>query len=136
MQSACLERLAQLKPRRARFVEPRSRAQIKRALEMDPKNARVLLVDALDEYERPAAAGGGRERAVRKFKKAVEAFEAERQDVDHVPGWGAAEAYLLLARSYLDQGDAIAARDALERALLIAPEFIEAKRLMTRIISG
>jgi tetratricopeptide (TPR) repeat protein len=136
LQSACLERLADLKPWRARFLEPHSLAQIRKALQLAPKNPRVMLLDAVGDYERSPSASGDRERAFAKFKKVVEAFENERQDVEHVPGWGAAEAYLFLARSYLDHGDAVAARDALERALLIAPEYVEAKRLMTRIISG
>jgi Tfp pilus assembly protein PilF len=66
----------------------------------------------------------------------VAALEAERQDVVHVPGWGLAEAYVYLARACLDKGDTVAARDALERALLAAPEFAEARRLMTKITSG
>jgi Tfp pilus assembly protein PilF len=53
-----------------------------------------------------------------------------------VPGWGLAEAYVYLARACLDKGDTVAARDALERALLAAPEFAEARRLMTKITSG
>jgi len=53
-----------------------------------------------------------------------------------VPGWGAAEGYTWLGRCYLDSGDALAARDALERALLIAPEFGRARRLLASITSG
>jgi Tfp pilus assembly protein PilF len=53
-----------------------------------------------------------------------------------VPGWGAAEVYLYLAKCYLDRGATLEARDALERALLIAPEFAEARRLMAKFTSG
>jgi Tfp pilus assembly protein PilF len=73
---------------------------------------------------------------LRGFQHAAAAFEAERRDSEHVPGWGAAEAYVYLAKCQLDRGATLDARDALERALLIAPEFAEARRLMTRITSG
>jgi len=138
LQSACLEILAELRPWRAPFASPRSRssALIRKARQLAPKNPRVLLLDGIGDYERARAAGGDRERALSKFKKAVAAFEAERQDIDQVPGWGAAEAYVFLARSYLDHGDELAARDALERSLLLAPEFLEARRLLKRITAG
>jgi Tfp pilus assembly protein PilF len=56
--------------------------------------------------------------------------------VEPTPGWGAAEAYVYLGRGYLQRGDVLKARDALERALLIAPDFALARRLLTKITSG
>jgi Tfp pilus assembly protein PilF len=56
--------------------------------------------------------------------------------VERLPGWGAAEAYLYLARDLLDHADPVGARDALEHALLIAPEFTQARRLMAKIVAG
>ena len=53
-----------------------------------------------------------------------------------VPGWGAADAFTSLAQDYLTRGDAVAARNVLERALLVAPEFAQARRLMAEIVSG
>jgi Tfp pilus assembly protein PilF len=43
---------------------------------------------------------------------------------------------MLLGRNLLEHGDPVTARDALEHALLIAPEFAQARRLMAKIISG
>jgi Tfp pilus assembly protein PilF len=40
---------------------------------------------------------------------------------------------LYLGRGYLEQGDVVAARDALERALLLAPDYALARRLMKKI---
>ena len=107
-----------------------------RARALAPRNPRVLLVDAAADYELPAQQGGNRERALVRLREAVSAFEAERAGTAPLPGWGAAEAYLLLARDLLDHGDALGARDALERALLIAPDYAEARRLMTRVGAG
>lgn len=114
----------------------RARRDMERALQLAGRNPRVLLADAMSDYELPPAHGGNRERALGKLRRTVDAFEAERSGVEQLPGWGAAEAWCLLARDLLDHADPIAARDALEHALLIAPEFIEARRLMAKIISG
>jgi Tfp pilus assembly protein PilF len=79
---------------------------------------------------------GNKERALPKLRRTVAAFEAERAGLERLPGWGAAESYLLLAEDLLDHADPVGARDALEHALLIAPEFAQARRLMASIVSG
>jgi hypothetical protein len=112
------------------------RKDISRALALAPGNPRVLLIDAVSDYQLAPSAGGNKERALTKLRKAAAAFEAERRDTQRVPGWGAAEASVFLARELLDHADPIAARDALERALVSAPEFVQARRLMAKITSG
>jgi tetratricopeptide (TPR) repeat protein len=136
LQSACLGMLAELSSWRAPFAAPKSATQLHRALQVAPKNPRVLLLDALGEYEHARASGGDAQHPCRKFEGVAAVFEAERADVDQVPGWGAAEAYMWLGRCYLDNDNPNAARDALERALLIAPEFGQARRLLATITSG
>jgi len=131
LQSACLRELANLtlwKP----LAGSKSTGQMERAVKLAPRDPRVLLLQALEHGD------GGKidSTALARLRKAAEAFEAERQGVDRTPGWGAAETYAYLGRGYLDQGDVVAARDALERALLIAPDFALARRLLTRITSG
>jgi hypothetical protein len=113
-----------------------ARKDIERALKSSPRDPRALLVDAMNDYQLPPSAGGNKERALAKLRKAVAAFEAERAGIERLPGWGAAEAYLFLARDLLDHTDPVGARDALEHALLIAPEFAQARRLMAKIVAG
>lgn len=136
LESACLELVAGLQAWRAPFAASKSGSLIEKARHVGPANPRVLLLDALSLYERPKATDADRARALQGFEQAAAAFEAERRESEHVPGWGAADAYVYLAKCHLDQGAALRARDALERALLIAPEFAEARRLMKKITSG
>ena len=136
LQSACLDMLAGLEAWRTPFAASKSGSQIAKARHLAPKNPRVLLLDAVEAYERPKGSAADKDQALRGFKQAAAAFEAERQETEHAPGWGAAEAYVYLAKCQLDRGATLEARDALERALLIAPEFAEARRLMTKITSG
>ncbi len=128
LQSACLRMLGNLTPWRP-LAGPKSAGQMERAVKLAPKGPRVLLLDALDSGED----GKVDASAIAKLKKAATAFEAERQDVGRTPGWGAAEAYTYLASGYLEQGDVLNARDALERALLLAPDFALARRLLLKI---
>jgi hypothetical protein len=135
LRAAC--RLAPLASgERATLAAYRAHKDINRALQLAPGNPRVLLVDALSDYQLPPSSGGNKERALTKLRQAVAAFDAERRGTQPVPGWGAAEACVLFARDLLDHGDPVAARDALERALVIAPEFAQARRLMAKITSG
>lgn len=131
LQSACLRELANLTPWKP-LAGPKSNGAMEKAVKLAPKDPRVLLLQALEHGDAGKIDGTG----LARLKKAAQAFEAERQGVDRTPGWGAAETYVYLGRGYLDQGDVVAARDALERALLIAPDFEAAKRLLKRIISG
>jgi len=128
LQSAYLRTLANLTPWKP-LAGPKSVGQMERAVKLAPKDPRVLLLQALENGE------GGKidAPAIEKLKKAAAAFEAERQGMDRTPGWGAAETYAYLGRGYLEQGDVLAARDALERALLIAPDFALARRLLQKI---
>jgi tetratricopeptide (TPR) repeat protein len=135
LQSACLRRLAESSSWRAPFAASKSVAQLRKALQLAPKNPRVLLLDAIGEYEYQKVPDGGRP-GCEKFKNTAAAFDRERADLDRVPGWGAADAYMWLGRCYLGNGDVVPARDALERALLIAPEFAQARRLLSSITSG
>ena len=96
----------------------------------------MLLLDALSDYELADARDAERERLLPKLRRTVAAFEAERRGPEQLPGWGAAEAWLLLGRDLLDHGDPLGARDALEHALLIAPQLAAARRLMAQITAG
>jgi hypothetical protein len=118
------------------FTGPKPHKDIERALSLAPKNPRVLFVDAMSDYLLAPSAGGNKERALARLRTAVAAFEVERAGPEPLPGWGAADAYLYLGRDLLEHGDAVGARDALEHALLLAPDYAQARRLMAKIASG
>jgi hypothetical protein len=121
---------------RVSFAGHRARRDLDRALALAGHDPRVLLIDAMSDYRGASARTADRERALAKLRRAVAAFEAERGGNERIPGWGAAEAWMLLGRDLLEHGDSVAARDALEHALLIAPQFAQARRLMAKITAG
>jgi tetratricopeptide (TPR) repeat protein len=137
LQGACLGYLAQFKSLRAPLAGPHSRSQLAHALQVEPHNPRSLLLDGTLEYERAGSPGSAaKAHACAQFAAAVARFEAARPEEEHVPEWGTAEGYTSSARCHLEHGDPAAARDALERALLIAPDYQLARRLMARITAG
>ena len=137
LQGACLGWVAEIKPLRAPFAGPRSRTQLGRALKIEPRNPRVLLLDGWLIFEHPHVAGGASQaQACREFASAVSAFEVARPGEERAPEWGPAEGYTYQARCALQRGDAIAARDALERALLIAPDLRAARQLLKQMTAS
>ena len=134
LQSACLALQSRLDPWRSPLAAPLSRTRIEKALKLAPENPRVLLLGALAVRDRPAFFGGDDQRAFVLMQRAVSAFERPR--APGLPGWGAADALTDLAEDYLGRGEALAARNVLERALLLAPDFTHARRLMAEIVTG
>lgn len=112
---------------------PSASDAIAAALALAPKNPRAHLVDALVDYWRPAKLGGDPARAFRKFKMAADSFEAVPAGANGFPAWGNADVYYWLGKSYAEQGDVAAARNALEQALIAAPDFAMARRELSRL---
>ena len=136
LQSACLALQSRLDPWRSPLAAPLSLNRGERALRLAPDNPRVLLLGALAARDRPRLFGGDPQRASVLLGRAVSAFERQRGRPRAVPGWGAADAFTYMARDDLARGQPVAARDVLERALLVAPDFAQARLLMAEIVSG
>ncbi len=103
------------------------------AIRLEPKNPRVRLVEALAAFERAGKDAAEKTAAVQKLRAVTVMFEAARAGASTTPEWGAAEAYAFLGRALFDQRDLVGAREALERALLIAPDYAYARRLAAQI---
>jgi tetratricopeptide (TPR) repeat protein len=135
LQSSCMDLRSRIRTVGVPFAASRSRAQMQTALQLAPKDPRVRLLAAQLSY---LSAKSTRERTqlLAPFQSAVDAFELERQGLERIPAWGAAEAWQGLAQVYMDRGDPIAARSALEHALLLMPEYKSAHRLLDHILKG
>jgi hypothetical protein len=135
LQSLCIELRSRVRSLDVPFASSRGHAQMQRALQLAPRNPRVRLLAAQLSY---LAARSSQERAALSgsFQSAVDAFELERQGLERVPAWGGAEAWEGLAQIDLERGDAIAARTALEHALLLVPDYTAAHRLLNQILTG
>ncbi|HEX3836306.1 MAG TPA: hypothetical protein VHW25_05020 [Steroidobacteraceae bacterium] len=135
LQSLCMDLRTRIRAVGMPFAGSRTRSQMQMALQLAPQDPRVRLLAAQLSYLN-AKSAHERGQLLAPFQSAVDAFELERQGLERIPAWGAAEAWQGLAQVYLDRGDAIAARSALEHALLLMPEYNSAHRLLDHIVKG
>jgi tetratricopeptide (TPR) repeat protein len=115
------------------FAGGRIGSRIDEAVKLEPRNPRVRLVEALAMFERAGKNAEQKTAALKNLRAVTEMFEAARAAASSTPEWGAAEAYAFLGRALFDQRDFLGSREALERSLLIAPEYAFARNLMAQI---
>jgi hypothetical protein len=98
-------------------------------------NPRIALVEAW-ALERASSDDAPQPEAVAaKLAAVVDAFDAWAPSLDD-PDWGHAEALTALAATALARGQARTARDLIERALLLAPDYRAALDLRTALQSA
>lgn len=96
------------------------------AQQLAPDNPRIKLIEAICLGEDAA----GSAALFDKLRETLRAFESAPPSRPGRPDWGQAEALVLLGQNYLQHGDALAARDAIERALVLAPDYRKAQELL------
>ena len=135
LNSSCYGMLAGLAPLKAVIYGRKASRAMQRALELQPENPRIVLLDGISDYFRPKLFGGDPGRAEEKFFRAAELYKQQDRIEPGYPEWGEAEAYAFLGEYYLGRDDLIRARNVLEQALLIAPDYRWANDLMDRVRS-
>lgn len=124
---------------RAPLAAARSRQNLERAQQLAPRDPRVLLIAGIDDYEQRRAARESLEPSRLRLLAATAAFEggyptgAANDLFTNALDWGQAEAWAMLGRIHLQLGDPVAARDALERALVLVEDYREARLLLQQI---
>jgi len=123
--AACAALAAAAEPLRAVLHQRRQRQALARAGALEPNNPRLWLVAFLHAGDDPAAPAPD---------AMLDAFRA-RDGAFGFPDWGQAEALTAVGARRLESGDLRGARDLLEEALLIAPDYRTALELRRRISS-
>ena len=103
-----------------------------RARALDDDHPRIALLEAWAIERTVARNPEARAEFEARLTAAVAAFDAWTPTIDD-PEWGQAEALAALGESALARGDMRAARDLLERALLLAPDYSRAVALRTAV---
>lgn len=109
-------------PLRGAFLGIRAARASARAMDLEPQNPRVLLLDGIGKLHTPTAFGGGVDRAEALLRRAVAAFGTEPPDRPW-PRWGRIDAYAWLGQVAARRGDPDAARQYYLQALEIEPQF-------------
>jgi hypothetical protein len=114
-----------------------SARELRRALALAPDNPRVLLLNAVTQRRRISDGGFRDEQAARQLREALRLFESDAPaDGVASPDWGEAEAHLRLAELAMAQQAHSVARDHLERALLIAPDYRQVRTLLRSLLGA
>lgn len=136
LSAACSGLAARPKPGAGLVIDRRGEESLERARARDSANPRIALLDAWRLSMRPALAEPEiRVEASAKLEAAVEAFASWSPSADS-PTWGEAEALAALAEVRLADGEVRAARDLIERALLLAPDYHLAVELRSQLRSA
>ena len=98
---------------------------LRTAAGLAPNNPRIKLVQAMCAANTVADPA-----AVDRWRAVVASFEAAPPSRPGKPDWGHVEALTMLGETYLQRGDPVAARDVLERALVLAPDYRQAQQLL------
>ena len=103
-----------------------------RARELDDDNPRIALVEAWALQRELADDPALHDTVVEKWRATVAGFDAWSAPPD-APQWGYAEALAALGELTLHRGEVRLARDLIERALLLAPDYRFAMALRSRM---
>lgn len=125
--SACALMLERLRPLRAVLYRGERRAHLEQAMQLGAEVAQVQLIQGWQAVIVDAA----RTERMALLRAAVARYE----DTAAATGWGYAEALYLLAAEEQQQGNTLAARDALESTLVQAPDYRDARQLMQQLFN-
>lgn len=118
-----------LLPEKAMAYGPLSQQVMKKAIALDPENARVLFFKGSLEYSTPTMFGGSKVKARESLITAISAYE---NDVASERYWGHADAIILLGLTYLEEGKLNQAREHWQQALAVQPDNGWAHFLLTQ----
>ena len=130
LQSACYAQLAHYRRLEAVLLRSHAEERLRTAQGLAPRNPRILYLAAMDGLARSKPGSPENKRAFEQLQEAAQLFDHSSGTRDDVPGWGHAEAYLALGTQLQAKGDALGARNWLEKSLLAAPDYKAAQRQM------
>ncbi len=121
--SSCYGQKIGFKPLLSMVLGPKSDRMMASARSLDPLNPRVILLESINTYFKPAIFGGSKKKALKGFYRAASAFERYRPKHPLFPDWGHAEVYAWIGLAHLERKEFQKARDAFRKALAIHPKY-------------
>ena len=100
---------------------PKMEEEMRRAVTLDPKNPRVVLLQGINTFHKPAFVGGGPEKALPILESAQTLFAADAATDSTAPAWGRDDAYLWAGQAEMKLKHYGEAREAYRKALEANP---------------
>ncbi len=108
----------------------RSDAAIERAMQLEPGNPRVLLIDAIALLNKPSLFGGNRDEALARLDSALEQIAANGTGRF---SWGKADIYTWRGIAHQREGNAADAAQNFDEALVVVPSYRWAEQLRASV---
>jgi tetratricopeptide (TPR) repeat protein len=134
LQSACYSNLVKYRKFEAVLYRSRAADRLRAAFKLAPKNPRVLYLSAIDALARANPGYPESNLAFEQLELSAQLFEQSSATTIDTPGWGHAEAYLELGRQLESRGDVLGARNWIEKALIMAPDYKAARRQLATLV--
>jgi hypothetical protein len=134
LQSSCYSNIVRYKKFEAVLYRSRAADRLRAAFKLAPKNPRVLYLSAIDALARANPGSPEFNLAFEQLELAAQLFEQSSATTVDTPGWGHAEAYLELGRQLESRGDVLGARNWIEKALIMAPDYKAARRQLATLV--
>lgn len=134
LQGACYERLASQRHLEAVLLRGRAAERLQSAYALAPLNPRVVLIKATLGLERSRPGSAEHNQGFQELERAAQLFDESSATRSDVPGWGHAEAYLALGTELAARGDQLGARNWIEKALIVAPDYKAAQRQLQLLV--
>jgi tetratricopeptide (TPR) repeat protein len=133
LQGACYLGLADLRTMEAVVLRSRGWDRLNTVAKLAPRNPRLLLIESTQSLARAKMGSPERQQALSQLNLAVQIFDQSPATNVDEPGWGHAEAYLALGRELQARGDRVQARNLIEKALIVAPDYKSAQRQLASL---
>jgi len=133
LQAACYDALADASSLQAVLLRARAMDRLQQAAKLQPRNPRLLLIESTRGLAHAKPGSPERQQALAQLNMATHEFDASPATSTEVPGWGHAEAYLAMGRELQARGDAVGARNWIEKSLLAAPDYKAAQRQLASL---
>ena len=134
LQSACYRELARERHLEAVLLRTRADERLKSAVDLAPRNPRVLYLVAMEELAGSKPNSAQAQQAFATLQQAAQLFEQSSATRADVPGWGQAEAYLALGMQLAARGDVLGARNWIEKSLIVAPDYKAAQKQLAMLV--
>jgi hypothetical protein len=134
LQSACYAGLADHRKIESVLLRSRSEERLNTALHLAPHNPRAVFLSSMESLRQTKPGTAQRQQAFARLELAVQLFDASPATSIDTPGWGHAEAYLVLGRELQSRGDQLGARNWIEKSLIAAPDYQAAQRQLAQLV--
>ncbi len=134
LQAACALLTARAAPVMSMMQQRKAEKTLALVADKDPDNPRLALLRALAVNVRPGLEVEAAAQVRAELSRALAGFRQLTTELGE-PDWGEAETLAHLGEAYLSAGDRRRARDLIEEALIIAPDYRFAQKLMNEVSS-